>query len=101
MPSNEESYWEADRNKIMHVSLPIGKLILMGSDCAGEWAQSFVQGNNFSVSISANSREEADKLFQALAEGGNIMIPLADIFWRDYFGMLTNKFGVNWMMSYN
>lgn len=100
MPESEEyKVPEADRNKVMHVSLPIGKSILMGSDCGGEWAPSFVQGNNFSVSITADTKEEADKLFNALAQGGQITMPLDHTFWGDYFGMLTDKFGVNWMMS--
>ena len=85
----------------MHVSLPIGSSILMGSDCGSEWAPSFKQGNNFSISITANSKEEADAIFNALSAGGKITMPLADTFWGDYFGMLTDKFGVNWMMSYN
>jgi len=85
----------------MHVSLPIGKSVLMGSDTGGEWAPSLKLGNNFSISISTDSKAEADKLFNALAEGGNITMPLTNTFWGDYFGMLTDKFGVNWMMSFN
>ncbi len=102
MPPDENfTVPESDKNKIMHVSLPIGSSILMGSDTGGEWAPSFVQGNNFSISITADSKAEADKLFNGLAEGGKITMPLADTFWGDYFGMLTDKFGVNWMMSFN
>lgn len=92
---------DADKNKIMHVGLPIGTSTLMGSDIGSEWASSFVQGNNFSVSITADSKNEADQLFNALAEGGLITMPLENTFWGDYFGMLTNKFGINWMISYN
>ena len=89
-------------NKIMHVSLPISKeTMLMGSDTGGEWAPSFVQGNNFSISINAASKEEADRLFAGLSNGGKVTMPLADTFWGDYFGMWEDKFGVNWMMSYN
>jgi PhnB protein len=102
MPESEEyKVPETDRNKVMHVSLPIGKSTLMGSDIGGAWAPTFKIGNNFSVSITADSKEEADKLFSGLAEGGQITVPLANTFWGDYFGMLTDKFGVNWMMSYN
>ena len=102
MPESEDyKVPEADKKKIMHVSLPIGKSVLMGSDTGGEWAPSFKLGNNFSISISADSKAEADKLFNALAESGNITMPLANTFWGDYFGMLTDKFGVNWMMSFN
>lgn len=98
----KESYQvpEADKNKIMHVSLPIGKSVLMGSDCGSDWAPKFTQGNNFSISITAETKDEADRLFNALAQGGKINMPLADAFWGDYYGMLTDKFGINWMMSY-
>ena len=92
---------EADKNKIMHVSLPIGASVLMGSDTGGDWAPTFKQGNNFSISISENSKEEADSIFNALSAGGQITMPLANTFWGDYFGMLTDQFGINWMMSYN
>ncbi len=102
MPESEDyKLAEADKNKVMHVSLPIGSSILMGSDCGGDWAPTFKQGNNFSVSISAESKEEADKIFDALSEGGKITMPLENTFWGDYFGMLTDKFGINWMMSFN
>jgi PhnB protein len=99
----QEGYMMSEEggNKIMHVSLPIGTSILMGSDTGGEWASSFVHGNNFSVSITADSKEEADRLFGGLAEGGNVTMALNETFWGDYFGMLTDKFGINWMMSFN
>ncbi len=89
------------KNLIMHISLPIGNSILMGSDTGGEWAPDFVQGNNFSVSVTADSKEEADQIFNGLATGGNITMPQQVTFWGDYFGMLTDKFGVNWMISFN
>ena len=102
MPNNEEyKVPEADKNKVMHVSLPIGTSVLMGSDCGGEWAPTFKQGNNFYVSVTADSKEEADRIFNALLAGGQITMPLANTFWGDYFGMLTDQFGINWMMSYN
>lgn len=88
--------------KIMHVSLPISKeTILMGSDTGGEWASSFKEGNNFSISITADSKEEADRLFQGLSAGGNVTMPMDTTFWGDYFGMWQDKFGINWMMSFN
>lgn len=89
-------------DKIMHVSLPISKeTSLMGSDTGGEWAPNFVQGNNFSISINAESQEEADRLFNGLSQGGKVTMPLANTFWGDYFGMWTDKFGINWMVSFN
>ncbi len=102
MPESDDyTVPDADKNKIMHVSLPIGSSVLMGSDVGGDWAPSFKLGNNFSVSISADSKEEADKIFNALSAGGEVTMALENTFWGDYFGMLTDKFGVNWMMSYN
>lgn len=90
------------KNRVMHVSLPISKeTTLMGSDTGGEWAANFKEGNNFSVSISTDSKEEADRLFQELSSGGNVTMPMADTFWGDYFGSFADKFGVNWMVGYN
>lgn len=104
MPSREgaAALSEEAGNRVMHVSLPISKeTMIMGSDTGGEWTSNFKQGNNFSISISTDSRENAGRLFNALAAGGNVTMPLGDTFWGDYFGMLTDKFGINWMMSYN
>ena len=99
--SNDYKVPEADKNKIMHVSLAIGNSILMGSDTGEEYGKSFVQGNNFSVSVTAASKKEADELFAGLAAGGQVTMPMNDTFWGDYFGMLTDKFGINWMISFN
>ena len=91
-----------DVDKIMHISLPISQeTMLMGSDTGGEWATSFVQGNNFSLSISADSKESADRLFSGLSAGGIVTMPMDSTFWGDYFGMLTDQFGINWMISFN
>ena len=93
---------EADKNKIMHISLPISQeTMLYGSDTGGEWAEHFKEGNNFSLSLNTNSREETEKLFNALSEGGKVTMPLADTFWGAYFGMWQDKFGINWMVNYD
>jgi PhnB protein len=92
---------ESELNNIMHISLPVGDAMLMGSDTGGEWAPDFKVGNNVQLSINADSREDADRMFKALSDGGNVTMPMADMFWGDYYGMCTDKFGVNWMMSYN
>jgi PhnB protein len=92
----------SEGERIMHVSLPISKeTMLMGSDTGGEWAKDFKQGNNFSVSVTAFSKEEADTIFNGLSKGGQVTMPMDKTFWGDYFGMLTDKFGINWMMSFN
>jgi PhnB protein len=91
-----------DGNRIMHVGLPISKETqLLGSDTGGEWAQYFKQGNNFSISVTPGSADEAKRLFDGLAEGGKVTMPLNKTFWADQFGMLEDKFGINWMVSYS
>ncbi len=88
-------------NMIMHISLPIGgDTSIMGSDTGGEWAPTFVQGNNFAVSVNTDSKDEADRIFAGLSEGGNVTMPLAQTFWGSYFGMCTDKFGIGWMVSF-
>ncbi len=90
----------ADKNKIMHISLPISKeTILMGSDTGGEWGAGYKAGNNFSVYIDTDTTEEADRIFAALSAGGQVTMPMGKTFWGSYFGMLTDKFGINWMVS--
>jgi PhnB protein len=101
-PTEGKTMPEADKDKIMHISLPISKeTILMGSDTGGEWASHFNAGNNISLSINTGSKEEADKLFNGLSAGGQVTMPLADTFWGAYFGMWTDKFGINWMVNYD
>ncbi|PXW16193.1 PhnB protein [Chryseobacterium sp. CBTAP 102] len=93
---------EEDKNKIMHVSLPISKeTILMGSDTGGEWSSNFKAGNNFSISVNAESKEEADRLFGGLSAGGQVTMPMEETFWGAYFGMFSDKFGINWMVNYD
>jgi PhnB protein len=90
---------EEAKNRIMHVALPVGNDLLMGSDVFP--GQPFVQGNNNYISLFPESRDEADRLFGALSEGGEVEMPMADQFWGDYFGSLKDKFGVYWMINYN
>ncbi len=91
---------EKDKKKIMHISLPISKeTSLMGSDTGGEWASKFKQGNNFSISVNTDTTEETDRIFNKLSAGGKVTMPLDKTFWGSYFGMLTDKYGINWMVS--
>ncbi len=90
---------EEMKSRIMHVTLPVGETMIMGSDTGGEWAANYQAGNNFSVSVNADNQEEADRVFAGLADGGKITMPLEKTFWGSYFGMCTDAFGVNWMVS--
>ncbi len=91
---------EEDGNKIMHVSLPIGEdAILMGSDAGGEWTNKIREGNNIQLSLNAESNEEADRWFNGLSAGGEVNMPMANTFWGAYFGMLTDRFGINWLIN--
>ena len=93
---------EADKEKIMHIALPIGNgNVLMGTDAIGGMGSSLVEGNNFHLSVNAENEAETTRVFNALAEGGKIMIPLKIMFWGAYFGMLTDKFGIQWMVNYD
>lgn len=84
---------------IMHVSLPVSKeTILMGSDAHPMYGPVTV-GQHMSISVNAESKEEADKLFNGLSAGGKVTMPLADTFWGAYFGMLDDKFGITWMVN--
>ena len=97
-PSAEFAVADADREKILHVGLPISKeTTLMGSDCDSK--VNFVSGNNFSICVSPDSFEEAQRIFNALADGGKIIMPLEKQFWGALNGMLVDKFGINWMVD--
>jgi len=87
-------------NRVMHVSLPIGNTILMGSDSHPRYGDVGF-GDNFSISINTESTEEADRIFNGLSAGGKVEMPMDNTFWGSYFGMFKDKFGVNWMVSFD
>jgi len=92
----------ADQNKIMHVALPIGKgNTLMATDAIESMGHKLTEGDNFSLSLSVDSKGEADKLFNGLSAGGKIEMPLGEAPWGAYFGMAKDKFGVRWMVNYD
>ena len=91
---------ENEGEKIMHIALPIGGNILMASDVPSHMEQ-VKGGTNTSLSISVESKEEADSIFAALSAGGTVTMPIDNMFWGDYFGMLTDKFGIQWMVNFN
>ncbi len=88
---------DAAKDLIMHVSLPIGESVLMGSD-ANPAGSGPIVGTNFSISFSAASRADADEKFAGLAAGGQVDMPMADMFWGDYFGSCTDRFGIAWQI---
>jgi PhnB protein len=93
---------ENEKDKLMHISLPIGPgNILMAIDALESMGHKLTVGNNFYLSLSADSESEADKLFNGLSSGGKATMPLQKTFWGSYFGMVTDKFGINWMVSYD
>lgn len=101
MPSKEDfELSDTDMERVLHVSLPISKeTSLMGCD-TGSFAKTATFGNNFSISLDVKSMEEADRLFNSLSAGGNIIMPMGKTFWGAYYGMFTDKFGINWMINY-
>ncbi len=97
-----ENLSDVDKKKIMHIALPVSDgHVLMGTDAVGEYAEDAVLGNNISLSIGADSKEEAERIFNGLAEGGEVTMPLADTFWNAYFGMLKDKYDIQWLINYD
>ena len=84
---------------IMHMALPIGSSVLMGSDHVEGFSPPLVVGNNFSISIHPDSREDADAIFEKLSDGGSVSMPLQETFWGAYFGALKDRYGVNWLIN--
>jgi len=102
LSSAEHPVAENDANRVMHIALPIGKSnVLMGSDVLEIMGQVTENDNRNTISISAESREEADKLFNGLSEGGKIEMPIADGPWGAYFGMFADKYGIEWMVDFD
>lgn len=90
---------ESDLEKIMHVSLPISnETVLMGSDSSEAFGKVNSMGDNISLCINAESREEADRLFNFLSDGGKVLMGMSETFWKAYYGMFIDKFGIQWMV---
>lgn len=92
---------EHEANKIMHIALPIGQNVLMGNDVPEFLGKTNENENRSKISIGAESREEADKLFNGLSAGGNIEFPLGESPWGSYFGMFRDKYGIEWMVDFD
>ncbi|SMO93816.1 VOC family protein [Gracilimonas mengyeensis] len=88
-------------DKIMHIALPFGDAnMLMATDALESMNQKVKQGNNIYLCISADSKQQADDFFAGLATGGDVELDMHEAFWGDYFGMLKDKFGIKWMISF-
>ena len=93
---------DEEKNRVMHVALPINEhTTLMASDCVPSAGHVFKEGNNMYISLNADSREDADRLFNGLSAGGTIEMPMDDMFWGDYFGSFKDRFGIQWMVNFS
>lgn len=101
MQSPEFPVAENEAEKIMHIALPIGKSVLMANDVPESMGKTNENENRSKISISAESKEEADKLFNGLSAGGQIEMPITDSPWGSYFGMFRDKYGIEWMVDFD
>lgn len=101
MASPEFPVAENDANKIMHIALSIGKNILIGNDVPSFMGKVNEMENRSKIAISAESREEADKLFNGLSVDGSVEFPMGESPWGSYFGMFRDKYGIEWMIDFN
>lgn len=91
---------EADQRKIMHISLPVGDTEIMATDVLTSMGQTLTTGTNFTLAVFTESEKEADRIFQALSQGGEITMAMNKAFWGAYVGMLTDKYSIQWMISF-
>ena len=92
---------EKEANKIMHIALPIGKNVLMANDVPESMGRTNENENRSKISISAESKEEADRLFNGLSAGGQVEVPIGESPWGSYFGMFRDKYGIEWMVDFD
>lgn len=91
---------DAEKQLVLHIELPIlGGHMLMGTDAVASMGMQVTTGNNVHLNLEPDSRDEAKRLFDALADGGKISMPLQDMFWGAYFGSLRDRYGVQWMFN--
>jgi PhnB protein len=99
-PADAPPMSEEDKKLIIHAELTIlGGHVLMATDAPESMGFKLQQGNNMHINVEPSSREETKRLFDGLAEGGSVTMPLADMFWGAYFGSLTDRYGINWMFN--
>ncbi|MFN8356666.1 MAG: VOC family protein [Spirosomataceae bacterium] len=92
---------ENEQNSVMHICLPIlGGTQLMGTDMLESMGHQLRIGNNTSINLEPDSREETERLFTALSDGAKDVMPLQDMFWGAYWGSFLDKYGIRWMFNY-
>lgn len=100
-PENPMGIAEDELDRIAHIALPLGNgTILMGTDVVGSFGKEFTTGTNFYIALEVESGEEADRLFDALSDGGHVEMALQKTEWAEQYGSCTDRFGVQWMVSY-
>jgi PhnB protein len=92
---------EKEANKIMHIALPIGNNILMANDVPEHLGRVSEIENRSKISVSAETKEEADRIFYGLSAGGTVEMPISDSPWGSYFGMFRDKYGIEWMVDFD
>ena len=92
---------EEEKQKIMHIELPIGSSMLMGNDVPSHLGRTNENENRSKISVTVESKEEADKIFNGLSAGGQVEFPIGDSPWGSYFGSFRDKYGIEWMVDYN
>ena len=90
-----------EAEKIMHIALPIGGNVLMGNDVPSFMGTVNEKENRSKIAVGAESREEADRLFNGLSAGGEVEMPMDNSPWGSYFGMFSDKYGIEWMIDYD
>ena len=101
LSSDEFPIPESEANKIMYIALPIGNSTLMGNDVPAHLGRTNENENRSKIAIRAESKEEADKLFNGLSTGGQIEGPIGDSPWGTYFGCFRDKYGIEWMIDFD
>lgn len=101
LASDEFPIADHEANKIMHIALPIGKNKLMANDVPESMGPTNENENRSKISISAESKAEADKLFNGLSAGGQIEVPYSENPGGSYFGMFRDKYGIEWMIEFD
>jgi PhnB protein len=99
--SAEHVISEHEANKLMHIALPIGNNILMANDVPESMGRVSENENRSKISVSAESREEADQIFNGLSAGGDVEVPISDSPWGSYFAMFRDKYGIEWMVDFD